>query len=104
MRAIVTCITVTNWAGLANQVQVNVGDDNLISLVLQAQLSTRVDNLRCVGYGGERMSAYIQKSGCSVTMAGFLLEDPTSASGPPLSASSLPSLPEGPWQGPPPST
>jgi hypothetical protein len=96
----VTCITVTNWAGAVNRVQINVGDDNLISLNLQATLTTRVDNLRSVAYGGELISAFIQSSGCSVTMAGFLLADPTDATGPPLGTGTLPSPPTGPWPGP----
>lgn len=98
-RAVVTCITITNFSGSANLVQVNVGGVNCVTLPLQAAQSSRFENLRLVCYQLQAMQAFIQGVGCALSLNGYLFDDVTGRSGPPEGASTLPAPPDGPWQG-----
>jgi hypothetical protein len=92
MRAVLRSITVTNPTGNAAVLQVLVAGVLFWHAELPVAKGSYTWEVRSTAYGGEAFAAYQTHPGMSVTLAGFIFNDPSGANGPPHGAQQLPAI------------
>jgi hypothetical protein len=94
-RAVITMVTSDPGLNSGHGVQVLAAGYSIYRSQLPANADARFESLRVPVYQGEQIGLYTQGATATCTVSGYLLTDTTGRSGPPASASSLPS-PAGP--------
>lgn len=89
-RMIITNLTVINYAAAGVVCSVALGPILLAYIVFQASTPTVDRQLRAVGYQGEVLTLTLSATGIHTTIGGYLMQDLSGRTGPPLAAAVKP--------------
>lgn len=100
MRLVITAIDLVNAQGVAGaDFSLRTGPILVAYFAFQAAWRTENLALRSVVYQGEVVELNISHNGINVTVSGFVFQDESGRTGPPLSAATKPDVPELPRPG-----